>query len=416
MPVTTANSRPSVLVTPGGPINYWTLFDDGYAEGNARDANMTRMMIAVSWEDSIAFKKYALGFTTVRPGATYYERTIPLSVPWAPEQFLTELKKNRIAAGAEADGTMIPHAPNVIDNNWWEVEGGTVVYEAVFTNPDYDVIDQTAFRSAGGDETTRYVVPEETVNARERKVPNAGYELDLRTAVGVGIPNNRIALEVGFTPFHTIEKVYTQVEIPWDWRPRSAIANCLLRTNDAAVFGNPPGTLLFKGPAAKLKWHRQPDETRAVDVPFLMDYNPRGWNTVPLNDGSNQPVRVRDSAANPIPLYQAATFAALFRPQPILAIEYSTAPGRYVIPVVGVTSTSVPIQFNAVVTSPAGTPGVPTAPFTFAWTFGDGGTDTTQFPLHQYTTAGTYTVSLTVTGANGAGATASATAGPYVII
>jgi hypothetical protein len=416
MPVITTNSRPSILDTPGGPIPYWTLFDEGYTEGNARDANMTRMMIAVKWEDSLDFKKYALGFSAVTPGSTFYDRTPPMRVPWAPEQFLVELKKNRIAAGNEVNtGVMIPHAPSPLDNNWWGVRGGTIIYEAVFANPDYDIIDQSTFRSYpySGDETFRYFTPEETINARERKHSSAGFELDLRDVAGFGIPNTPVVLEVGFVPFHTIEKVYTQVEVPWDWRPRSAIANCLLRVNDAAVFGNPPGTLLFKGPATKLKWHRQPDETRAVDIPFLLDYNPRGWNTVPRNDQTNQPVRVRNSSANPIPLYQSASFATMFRPQPIVAIEYSVAPGRYKRPIVSGTIASIPIQFNAIVTAPAGTAGVPTAPYTFAWTFGDGGTDTTQFPLHAYNTIGSFTATVTVTGANGN--VQSATVGPYVI-
>jgi PKD repeat protein len=39
---------------------------------------------------------------------------------------------------------------------------------------------------------------------------------------------------------------------------------------------------------------------------------------------------------------------------------------------------------------------------TWAWTFGDGGTSTAQNPSHTYTQAGTYTVSLTVTGPGGA--------------
>ena len=34
----------------------------------------------------------------------------------------------------------------------------------------------------------------------------------------------------------------------------------------------------------------------------------------------------------------------------------------------------------------------------WAWTFGDGGTSTAQNPSHTYTSAGTYTVALTVTG------------------
>ena len=36
-----------------------------------------------------------------------------------------------------------------------------------------------------------------------------------------------------------------------------------------------------------------------------------------------------------------------------------------------------------------------------SWNFGDGGTSTAQNPAHQYTTVGTYTVTLTVTGPGG---------------
>jgi serine protease len=41
------------------------------------------------------------------------------------------------------------------------------------------------------------------------------------------------------------------------------------------------------------------------------------------------------------------------------------------------------------------------SPTSWAWTFGDGGTSTLQNPSHQYTAAGTYTVSLTATNAYG---------------
>lgn len=40
-------------------------------------------------------------------------------------------------------------------------------------------------------------------------------------------------------------------------------------------------------------------------------------------------------------------------------------------------------------------------PATWSWKFGDGGTSTLQNPSHQYTAAGTYTVSLTATNAAG---------------
>jgi gliding motility-associated-like protein len=42
-----------------------------------------------------------------------------------------------------------------------------------------------------------------------------------------------------------------------------------------------------------------------------------------------------------------------------------------------------------------------TAPLTYAWTFGDGGTSTLENPTHTYTAPGTYTVTLDVTGATG---------------
>jgi PKD repeat protein len=38
---------------------------------------------------------------------------------------------------------------------------------------------------------------------------------------------------------------------------------------------------------------------------------------------------------------------------------------------------------------------------TWSWTFGDGGTSSAQNPSHTYTSAGTYTVTLTVTGPGG---------------
>ena len=37
----------------------------------------------------------------------------------------------------------------------------------------------------------------------------------------------------------------------------------------------------------------------------------------------------------------------------------------------------------------------------WAWTFGDGGSSTAQDPSHEYTAAGDYTVTLTVTGPGG---------------
>ncbi|MBC7220966.1 PKD domain-containing protein [Candidatus Bipolaricaulota bacterium] len=56
------------------------------------------------------------------------------------------------------------------------------------------------------------------------------------------------------------------------------------------------------------------------------------------------------------------------------------------------------VAFTSNVTDPA-TP--PLTPYTYAWTFGDGGTSTEANPRHTYTAAGTYTVVLTVTNSRG---------------
>jgi hypothetical protein len=62
-----------------------------------------------------------------------------------------------------------------------------------------------------------------------------------------------------------------------------------------------------------------------------------------------------------------------------------------------------PVQFTGLATGG-------TTPYSWAWTFGDGGTATTQNPTHTYTTVGTYNVTLTVTDAASLTATDTAVA------
>jgi gliding motility-associated-like protein len=67
-----------------------------------------------------------------------------------------------------------------------------------------------------------------------------------------------------------------------------------------------------------------------------------------------------------------------------------------------------PIQFSSTVTpNSSGTP-------VYSWDFGDGTTGTGTAPLHTYSTAGTYSVSLTVT--NGAGCSNTASQNSYIFI
>ena len=52
-------------------------------------------------------------------------------------------------------------------------------------------------------------------------------------------------------------------------------------------------------------------------------------------------------------------------------------------------------------------------PTSWTWLFGDGGTSTAEAPIHQYTTAGTYTVTMTATNANGSN---TATQSGYIVV
>ncbi len=81
----------------------------------------------------------------------------------------------------------------------------------------------------------------------------------------------------------------------------------------------------------------------------------------------------------------------------------SVTPGLQAFAWVGPTSGSAPLAVSF-----AGFASGGTAPYTYAWTFGDGGTSSVQSPSHTYSGQGAYTVHLTVT--DSASMTASALA------
>ncbi len=100
-------------------------------------------------------------------------------------------------------------------------------------------------------------------------------------------------------------------------------------------------------------------------------YISAGIYTVMLNvtgpDGSNERVRTDYISVSAAPVAPTAAFTA--------------------------TPTYLSVQFTNQSTG--------TAPLTYAWDFGDGGSSTQASPSHTYATAGTYSVKLTVTGPGG---------------
>jgi|GEM_PF-6915979 len=104
------------------------------------------------------------------------------------------------------------------------------------------------------------------------------------------------------------------------------------------------------------------------------------------------------------------------------AITSANGGGQLVIVLLDVTNGVPPVQVTDTADTTSGNlplavnftsnPVGGTAPYTFAWAFGDGGTSTDQNPSHTYTTQGTYTVTLMVTDS----ALGTATATPIIIV
>lgn len=324
----------STLVTPEGSVTYWVLADlDAYQETYVTDGNMTRVPIAVAWQDAELFKKYALGYATSAGGVlTYLVRFTPLPCPFQVNQYLSDLRKRVIHVGVSSTGVPAYAEPDALNDNWFtlpETNGmpPRVVYDATFTCPPYDVIDQTTFVASAYNELKRFVTRERQVNPRERKVPSAGFETAVG-AVGSGTP----ILEVGFAPYVTYDFTYTWHQVPYNLIPDTAIANCLLKVNNATFdyqAGNTDtrmvgdtygkfqiGDILFKGLASNIRPYRTANGTWAADLPYVFSYQPAdgsggGWNKVPRNDGTWVAVRDRTTGA---PLYGSANLDTLFVP------------------------------------------------------------------------------------------------------
>src|SRR4030042_5095896 len=95
-----------------------------------------------------------------------------------------------------------------------------------------------------------------------------------------------------------------------------------------------------------------------------------------------------------------------------LTITAAAAPSQLVATAsASPTSGQAPLAVNFTGSATGGT-----SPYSYSWTFGDGGTSTYQNPAHTYSSAGNYTATLTVTDSSSrtASATASVTVGPVI--
>lgn len=332
----------NTLDSPSGPIPYWVLADlEAYHEEFVDNANLTRTLIAVPWNKRQLFRRYALGFAThISSPITYFNRVTPLPNPYQPNQFLVSLKKVRIHAGT---AQAAPHTPkfhetdSLTTKGWFNLPTESngipprIIYDAVFACPPYDIVDQTTFQENGYKETIRYVIREQEMRPRERKVPSFGFETD--DGAATPIP------EVGFIPFVDYEFTLTWCRIPLNRVPHTAIETRLLTRNNA-VFDYPldkstttnyrqvggtygrfrVGDVVFMGLASKLRPYRGPHGEWLMDLPYIFRFQPAdgtgdGMIKIPRNNNTWVKVRERGSVASPKYLYVAADHEALFQPE-----------------------------------------------------------------------------------------------------
>lgn len=343
----------SVLFTPEGPIRYWVFCDlEEYFEQYATDNSLTKVQIAVAWNDAIAFKWYALGFAEragTGSGITYLQRYTPLLCPIqdsdAP-QYLVDLKKRKVLPGIQADGltpakvgTPLYASYDFFNNNWFTLPEPSrdaageyvgmpprIVYDATFTMLPYEVVDQETLVASGDTrEQKRFIIPTEKSSPRERKTPSFGFERD---DTGTPIP------EVGFIPYFDETHTVTWVGVPWALVPRTAMRQCYLTINNAAfgyknsgVYGRwNAGTVRFDGLAREITPYRNAAGQRVVDLPYVFTHQP-GDPTVGGGDTNTHwkvpigqswvLIRRRGSAGADIDrLYAKANFETLFQPEP----------------------------------------------------------------------------------------------------
>lgn len=309
------------LDTPYGPIIYWVLPDlEAYQEQWMIDANQTQVLMAVRWDESGLFKRYALGFTPLSPTTARLNRFIPLQNEFAHTQYLVSLTKVLIHSGVDANGEPQYVGVDALLGNWFgfppqDPNGGMqarIVYKGLFACPPYDIIEQSLFADTGYYELRRYVVRDDTINPRERRIPSYGFETDDSA--------RQVVPEVGFIPYYDYEFTRTWMRVPYDNIPWDAIASCVLKINNA-VFdyksmyrtGENPGTVwgkyrkgcvLFKGLGGRVRPYRGTNGEWLADLPYIFTFQPAdgtddGMLKIPRNDGSWVKVRARQSGLTP---------------------------------------------------------------------------------------------------------------------
>jgi hypothetical protein len=353
--------EPLYLETPEGDIPYWILLQ-GYQEQFADDANQTTLQVLVHWDDAGTWKNWAMGSTEWDGSSTTFDRTIPLSVPWAKSQHLTMVSSVTYGAHGEVvtppplppppDPDSQPHPPAPVlpqvarplvasgESGWPRYDW--IIYQCTFTNLTYEVgpADNKLLNVNvlvpppppgvpppppfdSSKEMQRFVTRRPALIPKERKRSDQGFVAEKPD----GTPDPLVTIEqVGFTPWIEGDYLYTWHQVPLKAIPWHAIRGESLRVNglpfDAGPGGDgeyeeiPAETVLFAGLAIeRLEPYRGSGGEWYVDIPYLFKYLPNGWNKYPKNDNTFVGMRVKGSNP-PIRPYRRSLgdFSNLFTP------------------------------------------------------------------------------------------------------
>jgi hypothetical protein len=300
-----------------------------YVENFARDASQTQIWIETDWDDANLFRRAALGYSTWDGTAKYLNRRLPLANPYTGAKIGTAITSKQYLDRLDLelfypdkpDGSHV--YPDPTADNWLYVEG-RIHYRATFKPVPWDVLSDAAAGATGAynpasatrtpPESTRFLKLTRRYKPEARKTPSAGFEcydpLNSFTAF--------VIQEVGMIPTYEVEVVAELIGWPINAYPDTGIAACIGTVNAKTVTlmgkGFAAGTLLYKGPAREIEPYDDAAGFKSVDVPHLFGYRPQKWNYHRLNDSRWFPIRVRGTAASPVPMFADGDHAKLFEP------------------------------------------------------------------------------------------------------
>ena len=302
-----------------------------YSEQFRRDANQITALLKVNWADAADFRAEVLGYTEYddNGGDPRLRRTLPLLCPYTSNKYAVSMD----LVGYGSDATDVDNAWQTLNedgdgpengviwpafeadpdfDNW--MKSGFCLYRTVFARLPFPILltdDEVDLLTDG--ERSRYVLKTDTLNVRELRRPDFGFETipeaGGETAVRIPI--------VGFVPDYEREIVYTWFQIPWQNVPRTTIKDAALKVNDATFDGREAETLLFVGAKDIEQPYEGADGSLYCDVKYVFRWKPNGWNKALKSDLTLRRLK-RYNVPGDLPPYSSTDlFPDLFVPEAV---------------------------------------------------------------------------------------------------